>query len=352
MGCFAIGLGLGLALWATGCVTSRMPLESLPERPIAFLHWDDRAGAKRSEIFEKRSEVPPLPQDDDPERLEELQLRAYLRGDELLQIRSELAKHPGRLMLFWPRTGEMEPVEAAPLDSIPLSWSADGRRLLIASAHRGGREQLYEYDRERRDLRPVTLDDGEHPRGDYDARGRVVAQRITRPRSVGVSDHTVHRIGLGGGSGRPLAEGVPPGTLRVMPAGDRIVYEQVIARPRRDGPTFFESWIAIRGLGGDDEEALLAKGREPTLTPDGRWIVFASPSSAGYRLRRMRPDGTSRVAIDPGGAEERMPAVSPDGGFVAFVKLEYGRRRLAVRSYDGKDERVLVASGWSEFPVW
>ena len=66
----------------------------------------------------------------------------------------------------------------------------------------------------------------------------------------------------------------------------------------------------------------------------------------------MRPDGTSKVPIGPGGTEERMPTVSPDGEFIAFVQTSNGRRRLAVRRYDGKDERVLVSSGWSEFPVW
>ena len=100
------------------------------------------------------------------------------------------------------------------------------------------------------------------------------------------------------------------------------------------------------------EERLLTKGREPVLTPDGRQIVFASPSSAGYRLRRMRLDGTSRVPIGPGGTGERMPSVSPDGAFVAFVQADFGRRRIAVRRFDGKDERVLLSSGWTEFPVW
>jgi Tol biopolymer transport system component len=99
-------------------------------------------------------------------------------------------------------------------------------------------------------------------------------------------------------------------------------------------------------------EKVLLKGREPALTPDGKWIVFASRSTAGYRLRRMRLDGTSRVPISPGGTEERMPSVSPDGDFIVFVQGANGRRRLAVRRFDGKDERVLISSGWCEVPVW
>ncbi len=284
--------------------------------------------------------------------MEELQIRARLRGDEPVPLRPQLAKYPGRLMLLWPRTGQLERIDAAPLDSMPLAWSPDRKRLLIASAHRAGKAQLYEYHLERRDLSPVTVGPHEHSRGDYDARGRVLVHQIERLKSLGSSANTVHRLVAAGRVGRQLAERVPPGSLRVLPEGDRIVYEQVRPRPRQNGPTAFESSIAIRSLALGGQELRLTKGREPTLTPDGQWIVFASPSTAGYRLRRMRLDGTSRVPIGPGGTEERMPTVSPDGKFVAFVQTSNGRRRLVVRRYDGKDERVLVSSGWCEFPVW
>ncbi|MBJ20748.1 MAG: hypothetical protein GY910_01750 [bacterium] len=346
-------VGLALFLGSAACGTVRLSPEDLPATPIAFVHWPDKAGKKRGEIFAKAAEVPPQPPDKvDPERLEEHQIRAYLRADEMLVLRAEFAKYPGRLMLVWPRTGELERIEAAPLDSIPLSWSPDRKRLLIASAHRGGKEQLYEYHLERRDLSPVTVGPLEHSRGDYDAEGRILVHQIERLGSVGRSANTLHRVASGGRVGRLLADRVPPGTLRVTPAGDRVVFEQVNLRPRRNGATVFESVIAIRSLALGSRERQLIKGREPALTPDGQWIVFASPSAAGYRLRRVRTDGTSRVPIGPGGKEERMPTVSPDGRFVAFVQSSNGRRRLVVRRYDGKDDRVLVSSGWCEFPVW
>ena len=346
-------VGLALCWASSACVSSRLEVEDLPERPVAFLHWPEKSGQKRGDIFAKAGEMPAqAPDKVDPERLEELQIRAHLRGDETLVLRTQLSKYPGRLMLVWPRTGEIERIDAAPLDAMPLAWSPDGKRLLMVSAHRGDKEQLYEYHLDRRDLSPVTAGPLEHPRGDYDASGQVFVQQIERIRSHGRSANTVHRMASGSRLGRSLATQVPPGTLRVMPEGDRIVYEQIRPRPRRNGATVFESVIAMRSLALGGKEKELAKGREPTLTPDGQWIVFASQSSAGYRLRRMRPDGTSRVPIGPGGTEERMPTVSPDGEFIAFVQSNHGRRRLAVRRYDGKDERVLVASGWSEFPVW
>ena len=341
------------ALGWLACAAVRLQAEDLPPERIALLHWEDRAAQKRLEAFGKLAEVPPLPPDErDPERQEEAEVRAYLRADEILQIRPQTAKYPGRVMLLDPRTGELEPVDEAPLGAIPLAWSPDRKRLLLASDFRDAREQLYEFNLERRDLSPVTFGPAEHPRGGYAPDGTIYAQRVERTQAIGPSSNTLRRVDPGGRVGPALANGVSPGTIRVLSDPLRAVFEQVVPRPRRNGPTVFESFIATAPLSGRGETSLLLKGREPTLTPDGQWIVFASPSSAGYRLRRMRPDGTSRVPIGPGGTEERMPTVSPDGRFIAFVQTGFGRRRLTVRRFDGKDERVLVTSGWTEYPVW
>jgi Tol biopolymer transport system component len=261
-------------------------------------------------------------------------------------------------MLYWPSRDETERLDAAPVNSRPLAWSKDHSKLLFVSAHRDEKEQLYEYDLNSRHLSALTFGSAAHVRGDYDARGQLVIQRSEQVSRRGRSKQTIHRATAGGRLEEEVARDIYPGTLRVMPAGDRIVYEKVRARPRRDGATTFESFIATRSLAPGSEEEILIRGREPSLTPDGEWIVFASPSTAGYRLRRMRPDGSSRVAItsgvsgDPAGVEERMPTVSPDGNYVAFIKDGGNSRRLYVRRFDGKQERALEMGGWSEFPVW
>lgn len=347
------GMALLLALAGTGCASMKVDPIVLPETPIAFLYWEDKAAQKRSEIFAKISELPPMPENKkDPEGQQEIGIRAHLRAEEAPQLRPQLAKHPGHLTLYWPRTGKLERVEAAPADARPIAWSRDHRRLLFASSHRGEKEQLYEYHLDRKDLRPLTLAPDEHPRGDYGEGDAVLTLKLHRSGYAGASESTVQLQHGAGAEGPAIARNVPPGTLRLTPDGGRIVYEQVVPRPRRDGPTQYESFIATRSVAGDAAEQILLAGREPTLTPDGEWIVFASTSTAGYRLRRMRLDGTSRVAINPGALEERMPTVSPDGEYIAFIRVDNGKRRLAVRRFDGKKERVLLNDGWSEFPVW
>lgn len=349
-------LGIVASGFASGCAATRVAVV-LPEAPIAFMYWEDKSAQKRGEAFAKLAELPPLPPNkQDPEGQQDLEIRAHLRAEESIQIGPQLAKHPGRLMLYWPRTEKLERLEAAPPDARPLAWSRDHQRLLFTSSHRGGKEQLYEYHLERRDLRPLTLGPDEHPRGDYfDVEGdgdRLATVKVHHPPVGGASENTVQIQQGAGAEGPPIATGVPPGTLRVDSRGDRIVYEQVVVRPRSNGATQYDSFIATRPAQAGGEERILLAGREPTLTPDGEWIVFASPSTAGYRLRRMRLDGTARVAINPGTLDERMPTVSPDGEFIAFIRVDDGKRRLAVRSFDGKTEKVLLNDGWSEFPVW
>ncbi|MFP6655024.1 MAG: hypothetical protein VCB25_05305, partial [Myxococcota bacterium] len=292
------------------------------------------------------------PARENPALRQEQEIQAILVAEQPLSLHLRLAKSPGRLMLFWPRTGEVTKVEGAPLGSRPLAWSADHKRLLFSSAHRGQKEQLYEVNFERQEVRAVTTGPDEHPRGDYTGDDGVVVLRQKRGAGQRPARTTIHRQGPDGRLGKAIAEAVPAGAIRITPDGDRLVYQQVVPRHRRAGPTHYTPMIAVRRLDEGGRERLLLKGREPTLTPDGEWVVFASPSSAGYRLRRMRTDGSARVPINPGGSEERMPSVSPDGQFIVFVKLVNGYRRLAVRRFDGKHEMRPPVDGWSEFPVW
>ncbi len=341
---------LAIGCLVVACQTAERSRQSLPAEPIALICWDGKAARFRQESFANAG--PPGEAPADRTGAQEMEIRAHLRAEKHPRLASKLTKHIGRLVLYWPRTGEREPIEAAPAGARPLSWSPDHRRLLFMSMHRDERPQLYEYDLESRRLGVLTSGPRAHELADYDARGDLVVLRTEPSRRGGASHRSIHLASAGGRMGPELARGVHPGTLRLTPDGRTIVYEQVRVRPRSAGPALLESFIATRSLEPGAPERMLMRGREPALTPDGRWIVFASPSSAGYRLRRMRLDGTARIPISPGGSEERMPSVSPDGAYVAFIQDVGGYRRLAVRRFDGRSERVLTKTDWCETPVW
>lgn len=75
----------------------------------------------------------------------------------------------------------------------------------------------------------------------------------------------------------------------------------------------------------------------PELSPSGEWVVFAKQ---GDGLWRMRPDGknprplTDRDDIDP--------TWSPDGSMIAFASSRNGARQLFVMNSDGTDIRQVT----------
>ena len=79
------------------------------------------------------------------------------------------------------------------------------------------------------------------------------------------------------------------------------------------------------------------EAREPTMTPEGEWIEFASDPSAGYRLRRRQLNGPFEVPIGPGGTEERTLPMYLCGETVVFVRLT-------------NDGRTLASDGWFDTP--
>ena len=104
-----------------------------------------------------------------------------------------------------------------------------------------------------------------------------------------------------------------------------------------------------------EEGGNLTRGRAPVFTRDGQWIVFSGRTAAGWKLWRMRPDGSGKRVFGASAFQEEDPAVSPDGRFVVFA----GRKKatslisqLFVRPLDGSADRHLEVSGSGQLPVW
>ena len=102
----------------------------------------------------------------------------------------------------------------------------------------------------------------------------------------------------------------------------------------------------------DSVEHRLGPGREPSFSPLGDWIVYSAPSREGWRLRRIRADGSARSRFGPSLRDEKMPSISPDGRFVVYVGESTGLERLFVRRMDGTGDRSLVDTGAVFSPVW
>ena len=88
---------------------------------------------------------------------------------------------------------------------------------------------------------------------------------------------------------------------------------------------------------------------EPTWSPDGQRIAFASNRNGAFQLYVMRPDGRHQQRLT-WGAEARTPAWSPDGRWLVFARE--GDLWLT-RSAGGRPWRLTSTPGVVEsVPAW
>ncbi len=60
---------------------------------------------------------------------------------------------------------------------------------------------------------------------------------------------------------------------------------------------------------------------DPTVSPDGRYIVFVSDRAGKYNLWRINTDGSQAVALTNGQGEQK-PAFTADGAFVVYSSMK------------------------------
>lgn len=330
---------VGLA--GLACATPS-PSARLPEEPFVFVHRTLAQGRDRAEALQKRR----------GEGTESGQgvLKLNEVGDMVDRVRGvREAMTPdlqGRLALYHPREERIEPIEAFLPGSVPCDWSPDRTRILVASRQHGA-PRLLQYSLERRDVGTAVLptDRSVQISGSYGPAGRVVYADAQR-----AGDRL--RISLWatrpGGADERLTPGPDDLDPRWSPDGRVVLFE---GRLRNGAPV-------IEALDVTDELAeprVIARGREARFSPLGDWVVYSRERGGGWRLWRMRPDGTGKTALGhatQGDADERYPSVSPDGQWVVYVAEEDDRQRIRIRGMDGSGDRLLVEDADGTLPVW
>jgi len=103
----------------------------------------------------------------------------------------------------------------------------------------------------------------------------------------------------------------------------------------------FQIWIADADGGSPKQVTDLENAQNPTMTPDGEWIVFTLQDAGDEHsgLWKVRPDGSDLTLIKAG--PFLIPETSPDGRFVAYRRtIAEGDRLLRVA--DGRQLGVSV----------
>jgi len=342
----AIAFAAALLLAAVGCQAPGVASDELPDRPIAFIFHTEAEARRRAEAHAKR---------------EVARDRSALARSSIVDLnifRDLLTtalgsrggdEFPGRLAFLQPGSGEVTILEAARLGAIPLAWSPARDRLLFAQWD-FGTLQLFEFGLAARSVSQLTSGPYHHPQGCYGPDGRLVVVVARRPETTverGARAPLVSQIAALGPGDRVelLSPGPADGEPTCSPDGSAVAYVRILSGVSPE--------IWIRELRTDAPARAIARGRGPTFSPDGSWIVYSRSAGKQSSLWRIRRDGTGRTRIGRGsGADEYDPALSPDGSLVVYESVLDNRYRLFVRRFDGTGDRVLFSDGDGTHAVW
>jgi Tol biopolymer transport system component len=332
--CVALALG--------GVACAGFSLQELPPEPIAFIYRTATEAKERAELLDPRARPEARP-GRSVVRLQ--QVEGYLGKLAGETENDRLVDTMGKLALFHPRTGEVEPLAVGQRGSRPVEWSPDHQRLFF-SALRRRRPQVFSYELATGMVRRVT--------SGADAQGYASAApdgRLVFARVVGTRQEPRSRIWLRDrdGTKRPLTEGPADYRPRFSPNGSVILYSSYLGSGK---PGIF-----LVDPDSDAPPRLVARGIEPDFAPDGSWVVYSQKLKGRWQIWRMNPDGTGKHAI--GGAPNAVekldavhPSVSPDGRYIVYISEELGRQKLRVRRVDGSGDRPLLEGADGGNPVW
>jgi hypothetical protein len=94
---------------------------------------------------------------------------------------------------------------------------------------------------------------------------------------------------------------------------------------------------------------------EADWSRDGQWVAYRTGTVPGLRdvyLRRLKGDSTP-IVVANGPADEYMPVISPDGRWIAYASNESGREEIYVRPLPEVDRaRWQVTPNGGTNPVW
>jgi serine/threonine protein kinase/Tol biopolymer transport system component len=271
---------------------------------------------------------------------------------------------PGYLLYLRDETLMAVPFDAAsrrltgtpvPLAARVLFYSNTGSGAFSASengvlAYQAGAapavSQLNWYDREGRPVGNVgTPGDFEDPRISPD--GSAVAVNRIDP-VAGTTN--IWLLGLGRGSAERFTFSASFDHYPVWsPDGRRIAFDT-----NRNGAADLY-WKVVSGNSGEEELLHSGEAKSPTdWSPDGKLLIYEQlDPKTKYDLWALPVAGGGKpVPLLRSGANETDGRVSPDGRWIAYASDESGRREVYVASFPGPGGRWQLSSEGGTEPVW
>ncbi len=132
--------------------------------------------------------------------------------------------------------------------------------------------------------------------------------------------------------------------------GKKIAYYAfALSQPRRNP----EIWVM--DADGANAKKLTEHGMDPSWSPDGRQIVFASHRDGIFQIYAMNSDGSNVRRLTKNNAEDSSPAWAPDGGSIVYISATGDDRRgLFLMGPNGEEPHGLAHSKHADFcfPSW
>ena len=347
-----IAIGL-VSAWIAGCaggdaggaggtgsgIGGSFRVETLPADPVALTY------RKADEIEKVEKQLEARKQHELEEKRKEI-LRARPALGSIAALREALGTRAeeaagidlsARMAIYTIPDERTVDAEFAAKGDKPIAWSADHQRLMFLS-ERTGTTQLFEWSRQT-DAAP-QLTTGEDPvlDGCYGPGGAIAyavgTAMVETPQGVAGGLRIFVRVP--GGVPYVVTPGPIDSSPTWSPSEPLLVYQ---ARGRSGN----EEIVAVNPL-EPGAPRYLANGRTPVFTPDGKWVVYSSRTTKGWKLFKVRPDGNGKQPVGKGTMQEVEPSISRDGQWVLFTgyyELKPHETDLMIRPIAGGKDRKL-----------
>lgn len=194
-------------------------------------------------------------------------------------------------------TGAVTRLTDDPQGNFDGAWSPDGRKIAFASS-RAGQLDVWVMNADGSDARRLTRHAGDSVKPAWSPSGRYIAFISARDGKddlyvISADGGAVSKLSeVGPKSGRPWLR---PHVQRFAwhPSEDRIAFA---ARPPRGESQIYTVEVATGASARLSREG--HDDREPTWSPGGAYIAFASEGPDGSRIYIMRADGSRRTRLD------------------------------------------------------
>jgi len=212
--------------------------------------------------------------------------------------------------------GAIKPISAQLFRWIgQLAWLPDSSAvMMVANQEPTQTRQVWRLDYATGEVRRITRDSNTYNRLSLSADGKtILATQIKQVTNVWMiprnEPQRAEQITFGAGGYR--------GRLAWTPDG-RIVFDSEAANA---------ATISVMNADGSNQKLLLGEQSNKAyagrvhVSPNGRYVVFASEATGTRNIWRMNPDGGNLTQLTNGDGEDS-PYCSPDGRWVVYTRLE------------------------------